>query len=142
MSQLYVGERVYADPDPSSEVGAIALDFSQLPRGVRFKVTADPDDIREDANTGQNIAMSMKSGDLMNPMLIPFLDIYLRALGLNNADAEEVRRRALMLIGLNPDAGAQVMGNPDQSAPPSGEEEPGQGPQLNADQALAAEGMQ
>lgn len=143
MNQLYIGERIYYDPDPSSEVGAIALDVSMLPRGVRVKITADPDDIRKDENTGQNLAMAIKGGDLMNPMLVPFLDIYLRALGLSNSDAEEMRRRALMLAGLMPQVpvGGPTGGDPNQEQPPGGEAPSGEAPQLNSDQAFAAEGM-
>lgn len=111
MNQFYVGPRYFMDPmqamNPASNAQAIAFDYSQLPRGVRVLVTADPDDIERDRQMGQNLAMTIQSGGLTNPMIVPFLDIYLRAIGLPRNMANEVQRRAMFAMGMQPPATAE-----------------------------------
>lgn len=140
MNQYYVGERMYLDPNPQSEVGAIGLDVSLLPKGVRVRVTADPDDNEKDNLMGQNLGAAIQTGAMTNPMVLPFLDIWLRAIGLSDSLSTEMQRRVQMvLMGMIPGATQPTAPTSEQPPEAAGEGEAG-GPQLNQDQAMEAMG--
>lgn len=122
---------------PASNSRAIAADVSQLPRGIRVIITADPDDIERDKQMGQTTGALIQSGALLNPMIAPFLDIFLRGIGFNETWAREIQRRVELLQAQGVQA-PPVAGVPPEEGGSSGTNAGGS---LNADNAYNAEGV-
>ena len=83
MNQYYTGPRTFLVQQPTGEHEAIVEDVSLLPPGVAVRVDADLDAAEKDKLMGQNLTMAIQSGVLMNPLMRPFLPMYLTALGLS-----------------------------------------------------------
>lgn len=124
MNQYYVGPRSFLVRQPSGEYEAIVSDVSMLPPGVAVRVDADLDSAEKDKLMGQNLTMAIQSGILQNPLMRPFLPMYLTSLGLSPSLVKET----IAVV----DQQAALMAAQAALAPPTGTAPAQQGPQAGA----------
>lgn len=100
--QHYIEERAFMAPDFLGQAEAMRIVASMLPANISIEVTCNPDQIDKDKLMGQNLAGLIQSGALFQPQILPFLDVFLVAMGMDWATAKDLQRRVALMQQVQP----------------------------------------
>ena len=112
MTKLYTSPRSFTVKGPSNEITAITEIMAQIPTDFVVQVTADPDRVETDRLMGQNMAQFVQSGAIFDPKIRPFVDVVMRAMGVDANEAQQIQQK------LNESITAQEQQPPPPPPPP------------------------